>query len=99
MEHAVISLVKNRFSKSLALLLTLIYVLSPIDIIPDVPPIGWLDDLVIITLVLLYVSQGKEGAFKNLLGTLKWLVVMGMMLLVFLSVLCLVLIAWLIKTI
>ena len=45
---------------------TLTYLLSPIDISPDVFPIvGWIDDGILITLLVAEVSQILQGAFNR----------------------------------
>ncbi|MEM9808766.1 MAG: YkvA family protein [Cyanobacteria bacterium P01_D01_bin.56] len=45
---------------------TLTYLLSPIDISPDVFPIvGWIDDGILITLLVAEVSQLLQGAFNR----------------------------------
>ncbi|MEM6254955.1 MAG: YkvA family protein [Cyanobacteria bacterium P01_D01_bin.156] len=45
---------------------TLTYLLSPIDISPDVFPIvGWIDDGILITLLVAEVSQLFQGAFNR----------------------------------
>ena len=45
---------------------TLTYLLSPIDISPDVFPIvGWIDDGILITLLIAEVSQLLQGAFNR----------------------------------
>ena len=45
---------------------TLAYLLSPIDIAPDVfPLVGWIDDGILITLLVAEVSQLLQGAFNR----------------------------------
>ena len=45
---------------------TLTYLLSPIDISPDVFPIvGWIDDGILITLLVTEVTQLIQGAFNQ----------------------------------
>ena len=45
---------------------TLTYLLSPIDIAPDVFPIvGWIDDGILITLLIAEVTQLMQGAFNR----------------------------------
>jgi uncharacterized membrane protein YkvA (DUF1232 family) len=39
------------------LVITAIYVISPIDFIPDVPFIGWIDDAAIVALVYKFLSK------------------------------------------
>lgn len=43
----------QRMFSYLLIIGTLIYIFSPIDLIPDIPPIGWLDDLFVILFVLI----------------------------------------------
>ena len=69
MEQQKLSLVKrlhnNPNAQRLLIALTIIYVLSPVDIIPDAPVIGWLDDVGIILAevaqYLVYVKNKKEA--------------------------------------
>ncbi|MBW2636811.1 MAG: DUF1232 domain-containing protein [Deltaproteobacteria bacterium] len=48
-------------------ILTLLYIISPYDIIPDfVIPVGWLDDLGILGLLIYYFKKGKlPGIFSR----------------------------------
>ena len=69
------------------ILLSIIYVISPIDLVPDVPPVGWSDDIAVLLLTLFYVFyvlQGKDDVFSNLFSTLKWAVALGGILIVLL---------------
>ena len=43
MENRILTLGKNSMIKSSIILLAIIYVISPIDVVPDVPPVGWTD--------------------------------------------------------
>ena len=55
-------LVAGRFNlrKVLIGILTLLYIISPYDIIPDfIIPVGWLDDLGVIGLLIYYFKKGK----------------------------------------
>lgn len=66
-----------------ALILSLIYVFSPIDLLPDVVPVvGWVDDLVIgATGILHFLQISAERANSSLASIvkmLKWgLIVLG----------------------
>ena len=61
------------------LVLAILYDLSPIDIIPDLPVIGYIDDLLITavaTLNLLQKSLKDYSAFlSSALGLIKWAVI------------------------
>ena len=67
----------------IALIASLVYVFSPIDLIPDVLPVaGWLDDLLIgITGVLHFFQMQAESAnssFAVIAKTLKWgIIILG----------------------
>lgn len=37
----------RRFPAALFAVLAAVYVISPVDLIPDVPPVGWADDAVV----------------------------------------------------
>ena len=54
MENRILTLGKNSMIKSSIILLAIIYVISPIDVVPDVPPVGWTDDAIAILLALFY---------------------------------------------
>jgi len=46
--------------KALVGIVTLLYIVSPYDIIPDfLIPLGWLDDLGVLGLLLYYLKTGK----------------------------------------
>lgn len=50
------------------LVLAAIYVISPIDLIPDAPPIGWLDDFLILLIAILNLIRQhycKDGGFVS----------------------------------
>lgn len=72
-KQAKLSLIKrfhdNPNAQRILLLLTLVYVVCPIDIIPDaIPMIGWLDDVGIllaeVAQYLLYMKN-KKAVFEN----------------------------------
>lgn len=77
MKDIIKSASRSRVSKILVVLLAIIYVVSPIDVVPDIPPLGWIDDIVVLLLMLLYVMHGEDNIFTSLFSTLKWLVVLG----------------------
>ncbi len=59
------SLIGSPFAQLVLFALTVIYVLSPIDVIPDVlPVIGWLDDLAIfitqISAFFMYLNEKRR---------------------------------------
>jgi len=59
--------------------LAILYDLSPIDIIPDIPVIGYFDDLIITTIATLNLLQkwikNSSRILAGLLGLMKWLVI------------------------
>ncbi len=57
---------RNPNYRWLIILGTLAYLLSPIDISPDVfPLIGWIDDGILITLLIAEVAQLFQGGFNQ----------------------------------
>jgi hypothetical protein len=61
----------NPFWLILALILVLIYVLSPIDGVPDVIPIlGWLDDSVLVGLLVYFLRYGRLPGFLSWINRL-----------------------------
>ena len=61
------------------LVLAILYDLSPIDIIPDIPVIGYVDDLIITAIATLNLLQkwfeDTSGMLAAALGLMKWLVI------------------------
>lgn len=62
------------------LVLAVIYGVSPVDIVPDVPFIGWVDDFFIILFAALnllqFSAEGKNPVLSKLAKWIKWLVVL-----------------------
>ncbi len=64
------SLIANPKAQLILFILTIIYIVSPIDVIPDVAPIiGWVDDAgVLLTQLIsfiLYLKQKRQNIHKN----------------------------------
>ncbi|MDI9570081.1 MAG: DUF1232 domain-containing protein [Pseudomonadota bacterium] len=61
------------------LALAILYDLSPVDIVPDFPVIGYIDDLIITAIATLNLLQkwleNFSMAFARLLGLMKWMVI------------------------
>jgi uncharacterized membrane protein YkvA (DUF1232 family) len=61
------------------LVLAIFYDLSPIDIIPDIPVVGYFDDLIITAIATLNLLQkwfeDTSGILAAALGFMKWLVI------------------------
>jgi uncharacterized membrane protein YkvA (DUF1232 family) len=58
----------------LPILLSLLYVLSPLDLVPDLMPgVGWIDDLLVIGALLMYLSASRSGrAPWDVIGRMGW---------------------------
>ena len=57
------------FVKILLIVLPFLYVINPIDLIPDFIPIaGWADDLAIIGLLIYFLRKGRLPGFLNRFG-------------------------------
>lgn len=69
--------------------LSVAYLLSPVDIIPDIPVIGWVDDFFAISVAGLNLLQGyaseDNSSLAQLLKFIKWAVII-------LGVICILLI-------
>ena len=54
-----------------------VYAISPIDIIPDVPVIGWVDDFFVIAVTVLNLLEKEIGkvnqSLTTILKVLKWI--------------------------
>ena len=62
-----------RLRRALAILAALLYVVSPVDVVPDfIPGLGWLDDLLVLGLLGWYLSRGRGqfswGSLRDRLG-------------------------------
>lgn len=44
------------------LILAVIYDISPVDLVPDVPPFGYIDDVIVTLVLLLWDSRKKKQA-------------------------------------
>ena len=59
------------------LIASIVYVLSPFDLIPDIPLIGWVDDFFLLSAAVLNLVQTRFGETKALLARianmLKWI--------------------------
>lgn len=50
-------------------LVAALYVVSPIDFIPDIPPIGWLDDIGVVSAVAMFLLRDiRKHASKTPVG-------------------------------
>ena len=45
---------KKFYSSIVLLIIAIIYLISPIDLIPDVPPVGFVDDILLLMVSTLY---------------------------------------------
>ena len=91
---------RRSLSLFLTILFLLAYTVSPIDIIPDVPPIGWIDDAIVIILGVAYIffKNDKNGSYvEKIFKTAGLIVGLSITLLVLLIVLCIMLIINLLK--
>ncbi len=61
----------NGYLKILAILLALIYIMSPYDFLPDILfPVGWIDDAFILGLLVYFLRRGRLPAiFSYLTGS------------------------------
>ncbi len=70
---------KRRIAPFVIFSLAVIYVFSPVDIIPDIPVIGWIDDSVILSAATLNMLEKGFGIqshfFITLLSLIKWIVI------------------------
>lgn len=63
----------NIFWLILALILVLIYIISPIDLIPDlIPFIGRLDDIFLAVITIYYLRYGRLPGFLSWLERILW---------------------------
>ncbi|WP_287640864.1 YkvA family protein [Bacteroides sp.] len=72
-------------SSYLLIIGALIYILSPIDLIPDIPPIGWLDDLFVILFVLMKLKE-KGDNIINTISLILYCLLVLILALIFLTI-------------
>lgn len=99
MKNKILILTQNSIIKSPIILLSIIYVISPIDVVPDVPPVGWTDDVIAILLTLFYcISHGEpDKGIDKVTDVLKWGTIGIITIMVCFIVLCVALIIHLLK--
>lgn len=56
----------QKISSYLLIIGALIYIPSPIDLILDIPPIGWLDDLFVILFVLIKLKDKGDNIMNTI---------------------------------
>lgn len=74
-----------KMSSYLLIIGVLIYILSPIDLIPDIPPIGWLDDLFVILFVLMKLKE-KGDNIINTISLILYCLLVLILALIFLTI-------------
>lgn len=72
-------------SSYLLIIGALIYILSPINLIPDIPPIGWLDDLFVILFVLIRLKE-KGDNIMNIISLILYCLLVLILALIFLTI-------------
>lgn len=75
----------QRMSSYLLIIGALVYTLSPIDLIPDIPPIGWIDDLFVILFVLIRLKE-KEDNIINTVSLILYSLLVLLLALIFLII-------------
>jgi len=59
------------YLKVLAIILVLLYIMSPYDFLPDfLIPVGWFDDAFLLGILVYYLRRGKVPGFISSLGRL-----------------------------
>ena len=93
------TILKERTKNLLILLLVAIYLLSPIDVIPEVVPVGgWLDDVLLIVLWAVFkITENNDKGIRSFLGMVQGLLTVGVLLVILFMTLCILLIMSLIK--
>lgn len=92
---------KKEKNKALILaLLSAIYAISPLDIIPDIPVIGWIDDFFVLSAAVLNLLEHFTGrtnyTLRTVLKVLKWIVIiLGIIVVLLLLLLGAIIIKWL----
>ena len=70
---------KKHIIEWIQLLVSLIYVFNPIDIIPDMPAIGWVDDFFVVAL-----TNETNKKLAKIIKILKWIIaILGIICIIF----------------
>jgi hypothetical protein len=94
---------QEKKEKTKALLLTLlgaIYAISPLDIIPDIPIIGWIDDFFVLSAAILNLLEHMTGrehyTLRKGFKYAKWLlIIIGIIVIIILVLLGALIVNWL----
>ena len=69
---------KKHIIEWIQLLVSLVYVFNPIDIIPDMPAIGWVDDFFVVAFGMINLVQGYTNETNKkvakIIKILKWII-------------------------
>jgi uncharacterized membrane protein YkvA (DUF1232 family) len=81
-------------------ILSIIYTISPIDIIPDIPVIGWIDDFFVLSAAVLNLLEHMTGrthyTLRSVLKSIKWIViVLGIIVILLLVLIGTLIVKWL----
>ena len=79
---------KKHITEWIQLLVSLVYVFNPIDIIPDMPAIGWVDDFFVVAFGRINLVQGYTNdtnkKLAKIIKILKWIIaILGIICIIF----------------
>lgn len=94
---------QEKWEKTKALILTLIgaiYAISPLDVIPDIPVIGWIDDFFVLSAAILNLLEHTTGrthyTLRRTLKVTKWIVIIiGIVVVLLLFIIGALIVNWL----
>lgn len=103
MEQIQTAITEDKQAKTRALILTLlsaIYAVSPLDIIPDIPIIGWIDDFFVLSAAILNLLEHMTGrtnyTLRSILKALKWtVIILGIVVVLLLVLIGTLIVRWL----
>ncbi len=83
MEQVQVKIPEDKAAKTRALIITLlgaVYAVSPLDVIPDIPIIGWIDDFFVLSAAILNLLEHTTGktnyTLRSVLKVFKWAVML-----------------------
>ena len=87
------SVAKSNTGNLVVLLLLGLYLVSPVDAIPDfVPALGWIDDLLVILWTVFKIMNRTDKKSNSVLGFFNGLFTVGVILIILFAVTCILLI-------